>query len=134
MSTNLNLDSSVSFPAAVMADGGPLPEFCGPSPGFVPYLWTAEHRSLRAARARHARFGALAFYRIQAQRMAARGNVTAASWYAERAAMYARITRRQPSAPLTNASDLREEIASWLVMSDTIRREAHLTAEDYMYA
>ena len=136
MSTNLNQDSDVSYlpPAGAEPPEIPLPEFCGPTPDFVPYLWTPEHRSLRARRARHARYAALAFYRVQAQRMAARGNAVAASWYAERAAMYARVTRREPLVPLTYASDIREEAASWLVMSDTIRREAHLTAEDYLHA
>src|SRR5687767_635848 len=99
MSTNLNTVSSVNYlpPAGVEL---PLPEFCGPSPDFVPYCWTPEQRSLRAARARHARYAALAFYRIQAQRMAAQGNRTAASWYAGRAAMYARITRPGVAAPV----------------------------------
>lgn len=130
MSTQLN--QVIEFPIAE-ATALPLPEFCGPSPDFVPYTWTPEHRSLRAARARSARYAALAFYRIQAQRAAARGNRTAASWYAERAAMYARITRRKPMQPLTGAHDLRDEIVSWRVMADTIAREAHLTADDYRY-
>lgn len=117
----------------------PLPEFCGPSDDFVPYQWTPEHRSMRARRARSARYAALAFYRIQAGRAAARGNPVAATWYRERAAMYARILRPKVADFPTSVEEpkpasLMDELRSWVVMADTIAAEAHLTAEDYMYA
>lgn len=138
MSTQLN-QVIESLPPVVMADGLPLPEFAGPQPGFVPYQWTPAQRSARAARARRARYAALAFYRIQAQRSAARGNPTAASWYAERAAMYGRLLRPRVAAfadsdETPKPASVGDEVRSWVVMSNVIASEAHLTAADYLYA
>jgi hypothetical protein len=131
MSTQLNQVTSVPYLPEV-----PLPEFCGPSPDFAPYIWTPKHRRKRAVRARRARYAALAFYRIQAGRAAARGNTVAASWYAERAAMYARLLRPKVAASVgvEKPASLMDELRSWIVMSEVIAAEAHLTAEDYLYA
>lgn len=118
-------------PTILMGDGGPLPEFCGPAPDFVPYRLTPEKLRERAAWRRKYLVGRVAYYRLQALRSS---RPAAASFYRERASLFSRALRRKTAQPLTGASDLRDEVRSWVVMADCIAAEAHLTAEDYQYA
>jgi hypothetical protein len=109
-----------------------LPRLCGLQPGDEVYSLSPEEVEKRKARRRRAQYAALAFYRLMAQRSV--GNAKAASFYRTCAELYARALRPKARKPHPTPGAFRDEIGSWLVMADTIKQEAHLTAYDYQYS
>jgi predicted RecB family endonuclease len=109
-----------------------LPRLCGLQLGDEVYSLSPEEVEKRRMRRRKGQYAALAFYRIMAQRSA--GNAKAASFYRTCAELYARALRPKRRKPVEPSTALRDEIKSWVVMAETIEREAHLTPYDYQYS